>query len=92
MPSSPGYKRDYKQEAKTAKARGEHGDRMERQRARREVDKTGADKNNNGKADRREGKDVSHNKLLKNGGSNADGYKIESASTNRSRNGHKPKK
>jgi hypothetical protein len=92
MPSSPGYKRDYKQEAKTAKARGEHGDRMERQRARREVDKTGADKNNNGKADRREGKDVSHNKLLKNGGSNADGYKIESASKNRSRNGHKPKK
>jgi hypothetical protein len=92
MPSSPGYKRDYKQEAKTAKARGEHEDRMERQRARREVDKTGADKNNNGKADRREGKDVSHNKLLKNGGSNADGYKIESVSTNRSRNGHKPKK
>jgi hypothetical protein len=92
MPSSPGYKRDYKQEAKTAKARGEHGDRMERQRARRAVDKTGVDRNNNGKADRREGKDVSHNKLLKNGGSNADGYKIESASTNRSRNGHKPKK
>jgi hypothetical protein len=92
MPSSPGYKRDYKQEAKTAKARGEHGDRMERQRARRAVDKTGVDRNNNGKADRREGKDVSHNKLLKNGGTNADGYRIESASTNRSRNGHKPKK
>jgi hypothetical protein len=33
MPSSPGYKRNYKQEAKTAKARGEHEDRMERQRA-----------------------------------------------------------
>jgi len=92
MPSSPGYKRNYKQEAKTAKARGEHGDRMERQRARRAVDKTGVDRNNNGKADRREGKDVSHNKLLKNGGTNADGYRIESASTNRSRNGHKPKK
>lgn len=92
MPSSPGYKRDYKQEAKTAKARGEHEGRMERQRARRAVDKTGVDRNNNGKADRREGKDVSHNKMIKNGGSNADGYKIESVSKNRSRNGHKPKK
>jgi hypothetical protein len=92
MPSSKNYVRDYKQEAKTAKARGEHGDRMERQRARRAVDKTGADKNNNGTADKREGKDVSHNKMLKDGGSNADGYKIESASANRSRNGQHPKK
>lgn len=92
MPSSKSYVRDYKQEAKTAKARGEHGDRMERQRARRAVDKTGADKNNNGRADRREGKDVSHNKMLSKGGSNSEGYKIESARANRSRNGHKPKK
>jgi hypothetical protein len=92
MPSSKNYKRDYKQEAKTAKARGEHGDRMERQRARRAIDKTGADKNNNGVADRREGKDVSHNKMMKHGGTNADGYKLESPSKNRSRNGHKPKK
>jgi hypothetical protein len=92
MPSSKNYVRDYKQEAKTAKARGEHGDRMERQRARRAIDKTGADKNNNGVADRREGKDVSHNKMMKNGGTNADGYKLESPGKNRSRNGHKPKK
>jgi hypothetical protein len=83
MPSSPGYKRDYKQEAKTAKARGEHDDRMERQRARRAYDAKGID---------RTGKDVSHNKMMKNGGSNADGYKLESPSKNRSRNGHKPKK
>jgi len=66
--------------------------RMERQRARRAVDKTGVDKNGNGKADKREGKDVSHNKMLKDGGSNKDGYKIESSSANRSRNGHSPKK
>jgi hypothetical protein len=92
MPSSPGYKRNYKQEAKTAKARGEHENRMERQRARREIDKTGVDKNNDGRADRREGKDVSHRKMMKNGGTNKDGYTLESPSKNRSRNGHKPKK
>tara|TARA_R110000744_G_scaffold243913_1_gene360797 strand:- start:148 stop:462 length:315 start_codon:yes stop_codon:yes gene_type:complete len=63
--------------------------RMERQRARRAVDKTGADKNNNGKADKREGKDVSHNVALSRGGSNADGIKIENSSTNRAR---KPRK
>lgn len=92
MPSSENYKRKYKQEYKTQKERGEHENRMERQRARRNVDKTGADKNGNGKADKREGKDISHNKMLSKGGSNADGYKIEAPSKNRSRNGHKPKK
>jgi hypothetical protein len=92
MPSSENYKRKYKQEYQTQKERGEHENRMERQRARRNVDKTGADKNGNGKADKREGKDISHNKMLSKGGSNADGYKIEAPSKNRSRNGHKPKK
>lgn len=92
MPSSKNYKRDYKQEHKTAMDRGETKDRSERQRARREVDKTGVDRNNNGKADKREGRDISHNKMLKDGGSNKDGYKIESPSKNRARNGHKPKK
>jgi hypothetical protein len=33
---------------------------------------------------------VSHKKALAKGGSNADGYKLESPSKNRSRNGHKP--
>ncbi len=69
---------------------------MERQRARRKLDKearkSGGDRNNNGKADKREGKDVSHKKMLSKGGTNADGYKIESKSKNRSRNGKKPKK
>ena len=84
--------RPYKKEYQQQKKRGEHADRMERQRARRAVDKTGADANNNGKADKREGKDVSHKKMLSKGGTNADGYKIESKSKNRSRNGKSPKK
>jgi len=52
------------------------------------------DKNNNGKADKREGKDVSHNKPLSKGGTNKDGYRIENSSKNRSRNYKKkgPKK
>jgi hypothetical protein len=74
------YKKEYEQE----KARGEHPDRMERQRARRAVDKTGADKNGNGKADKREGKDIAHKKALSKGGSNKDGVVVQSASVNRS--------
>ena len=87
-------KRPYKKEYQQQKARGEHEDRMERQRARRTIDKNGVDKNKNGKADKREGKDVSHNKALSRGGSNKDGVKIESRSANRSRNYKKkgPKK
>ena len=69
-----------------------HKARMERQRARREMDKTSRDANKNGKADKREGKDVGHKKMLSKGGSNKDGYKLESPSKNRSRNGHKKKK
>lgn len=84
--------RPYKKEYEQQKKRGEHANRMERQRARRKIDKTGVDKNNNGKADRREGKDVSHKKPLSRGGSNKDGVKIESKSKNRSRNYKKKKK
>ena len=57
---------------------------MERQRARRALDKKGKDLNNNGKADAREGKDVAHVKALDKGGLNRDGVRIESASKNRS--------
>jgi len=74
------YKKEYEQE----KARGEHPDRMERQRARRAMDKTGSDANSNGKADKREGKDIAHKKALSKGGSNKDGTRIESAAKNRS--------
>ncbi len=69
-----------------------HEARMERQRARRAMDKAGRDANKNGKADRREGKDVSHNKMLSKGGSNKDGVRIESKSANRSRNGQRPRR
>ena len=66
------------------KARGEHERRMERQRARRAIDKTGKDADHDGKADRREGKDVAHVRALDKGGSNGDGLRIQSASKNRS--------
>ena len=62
----------------------EHKKRMERQRARRAVDKKFPDKNGNGEADIREGKDVSHKKALDKGGSNKDGYFIQDAKKNRS--------
>ena len=76
------YKREYQQQ----KARGEQKARRERERARDAMDKNGVDRNKNGKADKREGKDISHNKALSKGGSNKDGYKLESPSKNRSRN------
>lgn len=75
--------RPYKEEYKKQKERGEHEDRMERQRARRELDKKGVN---------RKGKDVSHNKALAKGGTNKDGYKLEDPSKNRARNGQAAKK
>lgn len=74
------YKKEYEQE----KARGEHERRMERQRARRLMDKKLPDKDKDGKADAREGKDVAHVKALDKGGSNKNGLRIESAAKNRS--------
>ena len=65
--------------------------RMERQRARRKMDKEGKDANKNGTADKREGKDISHKKALSKGGKNKDGVKVESRSKNRSRNYKKKK-
>lgn len=72
--------RPYKKEYKQQKARGEHEDRMERQRARRAFDKK------NGKAARK-GKDIGHNKALSKGGSNKDGYKPVNRSKNRAAGG-----
>lgn len=57
--------------------------RMERQRARRAMDKKGVN---------RKGKDVSHKKALSKGGTNKDGVTIESSSKNRARNYQKKKK
>jgi hypothetical protein len=76
--------RPYKHEYEMEKKRKEHPDRMERQRARRALDKKGVDKNGNGKADMREGKDVAHVRALSKGGNNKDGVRVESAAKNRS--------
>lgn len=76
--------RPYAKEYQQQKARGEHERRMERQRARRSIDKTGEDGNGNGKADRREGRDVAHVRALDKCGSNKDGLRIQSAAKNRS--------
>lgn len=66
MPSSKNYKRDYAQEYKTAKARGEKsagsdGDDAKRKRLRRKALKLGMVK---------PGQDVDHKKPLSKGGSN----------------------
>ena len=50
----------------------------------RKIDKNGKDANGNGKADKREGKDVSHRKALSKGGKNKHGVTIQSKSKNRS--------
>ena len=68
-------KRPYAKEYTQQKARGENDERMERQRARRKLDKEGVS---------RKGKDVAHIKALSRGGSNKDGIKLESAAGNRS--------
>jgi len=81
MPSSPGYKRDYRQEYKTAKARGEVGtgsnsDNAKRHRLRRQMVKEGKVK---------KGQDVDHKKPLSKGGSNStSNARAVSPSTNRS--------
>jgi hypothetical protein len=67
--------RPYAHEYKMQKARGELPDRMERQRARRELDAKGVN---------RKGKDVAHVKALSKGGSNKDGVKLQSPHKNRS--------
>jgi hypothetical protein len=67
--------RPYAHEYEMEKKRGEHPDRMERQRARRKLDADGVS---------RKGKDVAHVKALSKGGSNADGIRLESPSKNRS--------
>lgn len=72
--------RDYKRQWELQQQRGEHEGQMERQRARRALDAKGVD---------RSGKDVSHKVAIDKGGKNSDGYKLESRSANRSRNGHR---
>lgn len=65
------YKKEYQQQIQ----RGEIPDKLERQRARRSMDKRGID---------RTGKDVAHVKALSKGGSNKDGVRLQAPSKNRS--------
>jgi len=65
------YKKEYQQQIQ----RGEIPDKLERQRARRAIDKRGID---------RSGKDVAHVKALSKGGSNKDGVRLQAPSKNRS--------
>ena len=83
------YKKEYVQQKQ--RGRSEQERRNARERARYAMDKTGVDKNKNGKADKREGKDVSHNKALSKGGTNKDGITIQTKAKNRSKNYKKKK-
>ena len=77
--------RPYKKEYQQQKARNEQPLRNARERARYAVDKDGVDANNNGKADRREGKDIDHVVPLSKGGTNSkSNLKIRASKSNRS--------
>jgi hypothetical protein len=68
--------RPYKHEYEMQKERGEHENRMERQRARRAMDKKGVS---------RKGKDIDHVVALSKGGTNApSNLRLTSPSKNRS--------
>lgn len=83
MPSSPGYKRDYKQE-RLAESPKRRKDRAERNKARRQAIKKGQVKKG-------DGKQIDHKKPLRNGGKTTAGNtRVRSAKANTSDNGHKP--
>lgn len=79
MPSSKNYKRNYEQEAATAKARGENKDDAQRHRARYEMEKAG-------KVSRNDGKDVAHKRAISRGGAGTapSNLEVQSRSENRS--------
>jgi hypothetical protein len=79
MPSSPNYKRDYKQEKKTSDARGEKPKRAARDAARRLMAKKGMVKKG-------DGKDVDHKVALSEGGAPLapKNLRVEPAGKNRS--------
>lgn len=74
------YKKEYQQQL----ARGEARARLERQRAREQFDQKHPDRDKDGTADKREGKDLAHRVALSKGGTNKQGVKVESVSGNRS--------
>lgn len=75
--------RPYKHEYEMEKKRGEHERRMERQRARRAIDKADTGMVTK-KSPKRIGKDVAHRKALDKGGNNGDGVYLATPSKNRS--------
>jgi hypothetical protein len=76
MPYKNKSDRDAKHEWEMEKKRaGAHEARMERQRARRALDKKGVD---------RKGKDVAHKVALSKGGTNKEGYTLQAPAKNRS--------
>lgn len=82
MPSSPGYRRDYRQERRTAIRRGEtlgsDSGNAKRKRLRRQLEK-------DGRVHKGDGKDVDHKNALSKGGSNSkSNARVTSASNNRS--------
>lgn len=82
MPSSKNYVRDYQQEQKTAKARGEDKDKAKRNKARRDYEKAHGNLPSN--------VDVDHKKKLAQGGGNSmSNLRARSQSANRSDNLHK---
>ena len=79
--------RDWKKEYQLQKKRGDTKYQLERQKARRLLDKTGADKNGNGKSDRREGRDIDHKQPISKGGkSSPSNLRLRSRSANRKDN------
>jgi hypothetical protein len=78
--------RPYKHEYEMEKKRGEHERRMERQRLRRAYDKMHPDSplDKDKTAESREGKDLAHKKALDKGGSNKDGFTVQTKAKNRS--------
>lgn len=79
MPSSPNYVRDLKQEAKTARARGDTKKRAKRNAARAKLMKAGVVKKG-------DGLDVNHKRGI--GGGNGRGnLNVQSKSVNRSNGG-----
>lgn len=82
MPSSPGYRRDYAQERRTAIRRGEtlgsDSDNAKRKKLRRAMEK-------DGKVHKGDGKDVDHKDPLSKGGGNTKrNARVTSAHANRS--------
>ena len=78
MPSAPGYVRDYKQERKTALARGDRKKHTLRLRARRLAVKKGM-------VHPHDGKDLDHKQMLSKGGSNTpSNFRVATVHDNRS--------